>query len=66
MRRYLTMLVLVGVSVGVCAAQVSRGTAEVEINGRMAQFASRMIKSVSESMFNKFLANLQNKLAENG
>lgn len=37
---------------------------EVEINGRMAQFASRMIKSVSESMFNKFLANLQKKLAE--
>jgi len=34
MRRYLTMLVLVGVSVGVCAAQVSRGTAEVKINGK--------------------------------
>ncbi len=34
MRRYLTMLVLVGVSVGVCAAQVSRGTAEVEVNGK--------------------------------
>ena len=38
--------------------------AEVEINGRMAQFASRIIKNVSDSMFNKFLANLKEKLAE--
>ncbi len=34
MRRFLTMLVLVGVFVSVCAAQVSRGTAEVAINGK--------------------------------
>ena len=34
MRRILTMLVLVGLSVGVCAAQVSRGTAEVTISGK--------------------------------
>ena len=34
MRRFLTMLVLVGVSVGVCAAQVSRGTAEITIDGK--------------------------------
>ena len=40
--------------------------AEIEINGRMAQFASRLIHSVSDSMFNKFLANLQKKLSEAG
>jgi len=34
MRRFVTILVLVGVSVSVCAAQVSRGTAEVAINGK--------------------------------
>ncbi len=40
--------------------------AEVEINGRMAQFASRLIQGVSDTMFNKFLANLQQKLSETG
>ena len=40
--------------------------AEIEIHGRMAQFASRLIHSVSDSMFNKFLANLQKKLSEAG
>lgn len=36
--------------------------AEVEINGKMAQFASRMIKSVSDSMFKKFIANFEERL----
>ena len=40
--------------------------AEVEINGRMAQFASRLIQGISETMFNKFLANLKQKLSETG
>lgn len=38
--------------------------AEVEINGRMAQFAGRLIQGVSETMFNKFLANLKQTLSE--
>lgn len=38
-------------------------TMEVTITGMLAQFGSRLINDVSDSVFNQFVANFKNKLA---